>query len=142
MHTLRLYLVFKCTYHFSSNSYCLFPFSCRPFHWGNYSLARVTSLLLALLIILFIRIYLIGGGTPTFVDSDNPASFSPHFLTRVLTYSYLCAVNAWLLLCPSLLCHDWSMGSIPLIQSLWDPRNLATFFMAFIILVLTYAGKR
>ncbi|KAH8035825.1 hypothetical protein HPB51_008896 [Rhipicephalus microplus] len=33
---------------------------------------------------------------------------------RLLTYSYLCAFNAWLVLCPHTLSYDWQMGSIPL----------------------------
>ena len=101
-----------------------------PFSRYNYAgiytvMMRVSLLLGATVTLLFVRIYLIGQGTPTFIDSDNPASFSPHFKTRLLTYTYLCAVNVWLLLCPSHLCYDWSMGSIPLVESLADLRNLA-----------------
>ena len=75
-------------------------------------------------ILLSIRLYLNGGDPPLFVESDNPASFSPHFSTRFLTYFYLTVLNFWLLVCPSRLCFDWSMGSIPLIQSTNDLRNL------------------
>lgn len=96
----------------------------------SYPVGRASIFATAAVFLLFIRIYSIGGGTPTFIDSDNPASFSPHFQTRLLTYSYLYAVNAWLLLCPSSLCHDWSMGSIPLIDSVSDWRNLAPLTLA------------
>lgn len=45
---------------------------------------------------------------------------------RQLTYNYLAAVNLRLLFLPSDLCCDWTMGTIPLIESFTDPRNLAT----------------
>lgn len=89
-------------------------------------------------VLLGIRLILIGGGTPSFVDSDNPASFSSHFLTRLLTYAFLCPVNFWMLLCPSRLCFDWSMGSIPLVEEIRDGRNLTTlgFFACLVFLAL------
>lgn len=66
-----------------------------------------------------------------FCRFDNPASVSPS-PTRQLTYNYLLAVNAWLLLFPWHLCCDWTMSSIPLVTGLTDVRNLAT--------VVLYAG--
>lgn len=77
---------------------------------------------------------LISRGSPMFVESDNPASFSDVFLTRTLTYLYLIPFNIWLLLCPSHLCFDWSMGSIPLVESLTDWRNFETI-VCFISLI-------
>lgn len=63
---------------------------------------------------------------------DNPAAVSPT-PTRQLTFNYLLPVNAWLLLNPSELCCDWTMGTIPLIESFLDVRNLATFiFFCFL----------
>ncbi|PRD29455.1 UNVERIFIED_CONTAM: Transmembrane and TPR repeat-containing protein 3 [Trichonephila clavipes] len=56
---------------------------------------------------------------------DNPAAASA-FPVRQLTYNYLLPVNAWLLLFPSDLCCDWTMGTIPLVESIFDPRNAAT----------------
>ena len=102
---------------------------------------RIFILIASTTLLLLIRLVIISGGPPLFVDSDNPASFSSHFLTRFLTYSYLCALNFWLLLCPSRLCYDWSMGSIPLVESLNDPRNLATCGLTIMIGLLTYFGK-
>ena len=43
-----------------------------------------------------------------------------------LHWSYLSFVSSWLLLDPSILCHDYQMGAIPLITSFSDPRNLLT----------------
>uniref|UniRef100_A0A8D0FBX6 DUF1736 domain-containing protein n=1 Tax=Strix occidentalis caurina TaxID=311401 RepID=A0A8D0FBX6_STROC len=58
-----------------------------------------------------------------------PCITLPVFFCRFLTYSYLLAFNAWLLLAPITLCYDWQVGSIPLIESIWDARNLATVFL-------------
>lgn len=54
---------------------------------------------------------------------------------RMLTFCYLAAFNWWLVLCPSTLSHDWSMGSIHQIQTISDPRNLLTL-LAFASTVL------
>lgn len=56
---------------------------------------------------------------------DNPASME-NAPARQLTYNYLLPINAWLLLFPSGLCCDWTMGTIPVIGSVLDPRNLIT----------------
>jgi protein O-mannosyl-transferase len=68
--------------------------------------------------------------SPTFIDIfrfDNPASVSPT-PTRQLTYNYLVSVNLRLLLFPNDLCCDWTMGTIDLIKSIYDLRNLMTVF--------------
>uniref|UniRef100_A0A672TEE4 dolichyl-phosphate-mannose--protein mannosyltransferase n=1 Tax=Strigops habroptila TaxID=2489341 RepID=A0A672TEE4_STRHB len=58
-------------------------------------------------------------------------------IRRFLTYSYLLAFNAWLLLAPITLCYDWQVGSIPLIESFWDARNLATVFLVLVMTLLS-----
>ncbi|XP_025926176.1 transmembrane and TPR repeat-containing protein 1 [Apteryx rowi] len=58
-------------------------------------------------------------------------------IRRFLTYSYLLAFNAWLLLAPITLCYDWQVGSIPLIESVWDARNLATVFLVLVLMLLS-----
>lgn len=67
---------------------------------------------------------------------DNPAS-AAETPVRQLTFNFLLAVNSWLLFLPSGLCCDWTMGTIPLIESIYDVRNLATivFYLAFAVLV-------
>ncbi|GIY72155.1 protein O-mannosyl-transferase Tmtc3 [Caerostris extrusa] len=58
---------------------------------------------------------------------DNPCiSAAAETPSRQLTFNYLIALNSWLLLCPTDLCCDWTMGSVPLIRSWTDPRNVAT----------------
>ncbi|KAM9327505.1 protein O-mannosyl-transferase TMTC1 isoform 1-T1 [Pholidichthys leucotaenia] len=87
-------------------------------------------------LIMSVRLWLMGGSMPLFSEQDNPASFSPHLLTRSLTYSYLLSFNAWLLLAPVTLCYDWQVGSIPVVESLDDPRNVATALLALVMLAL------
>uniref|UniRef100_A0A8C9WAT5 dolichyl-phosphate-mannose--protein mannosyltransferase n=1 Tax=Scleropages formosus TaxID=113540 RepID=A0A8C9WAT5_SCLFO len=53
-----------------------------------------------------------------------------------LTYSYLLAFNAWLLLAPIVLCYDWQVGSIPLVESVWDVRNVATLLLGIVMVGL------
>ncbi|RMC02998.1 hypothetical protein DUI87_20191 [Hirundo rustica rustica] len=89
------------------------------------------------ILVLYFRLWIMGGSMPMFSEQDNPASFSPYILTRFLTYSYLLAFNAWLLLAPITLCYDWQVGSIPLVESIWDVRNLATVFLVLVMTLLS-----
>uniref|UniRef100_A0A672IIM1 dolichyl-phosphate-mannose--protein mannosyltransferase n=1 Tax=Salarias fasciatus TaxID=181472 RepID=A0A672IIM1_SALFA len=57
--------------------------------------------------------------------------------SRMLTYSFLLSFNAWLLLAPVVLCYDWQVGSIPLVESLGDARNAATLLLAAVMLALS-----
>ena len=52
---------------------------------------------------------------------DNPASVaeSP---ARQLTYNYLVSMNTGLMLNPFYLCCDWTMGTVPLLETFYDPR--------------------
>lgn len=82
--------------------------------------------------LLALRIHLMGSKPPDFAPADNPASDSDSLLTRTLTFLYLPAFNFWLLLYPRWLSFDWSMESIPLLTSPFDPRNAlsACFYAA------------
>lgn len=75
--------------------------------------------------LLVIRLLVQGGTLPQFTDYDNPALHQP-FPSRQLTYSYLIAVNVKLVLFPFVLLCDWSMGTIPVVKSVLDLRNLET----------------
>ena len=77
-------------------------------------------------LLLVTRMALMGGLPPDFAPSDNPAASTDKFLTRLLTFLYLPVVNFWMLLCPRILSFDWSMDAIPLIESIWDPRNVVS----------------
>ena len=83
-----------------------------------------------------------GNTLPKFKHEDNPASFHEKLSTRIMTYLYLLVFNIKLLLVPSTLCYDWQVGSIPLVETLFDHRNLETLlFMltaATLMCTLTY----
>ena len=51
------------------------------------------------------------------------------FPYRQLHWAYLCCFNLWLLLCPAHLSINYSMGTIPLINSIMDSRNLLTLLL-------------
>ncbi|XP_036376086.1 protein O-mannosyl-transferase TMTC1-like [Megalops cyprinoides] len=97
---------------------------------------RACLVCLHVAIIMSFRLWVMGGSMPLFSEQDNPASFSPHLLTRFLTYCYLLAFNAWLLLAPIVLCYDWQVGSIPLVESLWDVRNIAALLLGMVVVCL------
>eukprot|EP00063_Salmo_salar_P088618 XP_014063453.1 PREDICTED: transmembrane and TPR repeat-containing protein 1-like isoform X2 [Salmo salar] len=99
-------------------------------------LKRACAVSLYVAIIMSFRLWLMGGSMPLFSEQDNPASFSPHLLTRFLTYCYLLAFNAWMLLSPAVLCYDWQVGSIPLVESLWDMRNVAALLLGVVMVAL------
>ena len=90
---------------------------------------RATSLVAVSVILLLLRLRLLHGHLPHFSAQDNPASFSDSLLTRFLTYNYLYFFNSRLLVAPVVLCYDWQVGSIPLVESLADSRNVGTGFL-------------
>ena len=85
-------------------------------------------------VLLYLRLTIMGSTPPVFQRVDNPASFSSSLITRVLTYNYIYSVHALLLVLPHWLCFDWSMGCIPLVESVLDPRNVASLFFWFLLL--------
>ena len=94
-------------------------------HRWKAFLFRTSCLILTGTVLLLIRFSVMGSTLPVFTNFDNPASYQ-EAPVKQMTFSYLISVNSWLLLNPSELCCDWTMGTIPLVQSLGDPRNLAT----------------
>ena len=69
----------------------------------------------------------------------NPAAGQPSPY-RQLHWAYLCFYNLWLLLCPSHLSPDYSMGTIPPITSIFDSKNVLTVMtflsLGYLILIL------
>ncbi|XP_045491997.1 protein O-mannosyl-transferase TMTC1-like [Colias croceus] len=112
-----------------------------PVRWrwkGDNVCSRVSRGLAALIILAAARLTLLQGSLPAFSPQDNPPAFHPSFSVRLMTFCYLAAFNWWLLLCPWTLSHDWQMGSIPLVTSLWDARNLLTGAALLALVALTY----
>jgi len=103
------------------------PISCR-FLWMTF----------VGLVLLYGRFNIMGSTTPAFQRVDNPASFDPHLTTRTLTYHYVYSLHALLLLWPHWLCFDWSMGCIPLVHTLTDPRNIAAALLWTVLLLAVF----
>ena len=57
---------------------------------------------------------------------------------RLFSYSYIYVVNMMLLLMPSTLCCDWSLGSVPLVTELTDVRNSLSLclYLGLVLVVL------
>ncbi|XP_037945522.1 protein O-mannosyl-transferase Tmtc3 [Teleopsis dalmanni] len=92
----------------------------------NATLVKRLCFLIFVTVALFVgRVYVMGSQLPVFTPFDNPAA-SAETPSRQLTYSYLIYLNVWLLLFPSNLCCDWTMGTISLIEGFIDIRNVAT----------------
>ncbi|XP_077688661.1 protein O-mannosyl-transferase TMTC3 isoform X2 [Eretmochelys imbricata] len=108
------------------------------------TLLKLIVLMFSTLLLVVVRVQVIQSQLPVFTRFDNPAAVSPS-PARQLTFNYLLPVNAWLLLNPSELCCDWTMGTIPLVESFLDIRNIATitffcFLGSLIVFSLRYPG--
>jgi len=79
----------------------------------------------------------LNGSPPIFSEQDNPAAFAAP-LPRLLTFSYLPVFAIKHLLCPSNLSYDWQLGSVPLISSILDLRNLSTFATILVGILLLH----
>ena len=127
---MRYHLDYHTSQMSESRTHCYIQYWYMLFH---QSFLQVAALMI-------FRVWMLGGHLPYFTKQDNPASFSDSLATRIMTYWYLIAFNSWLLLSPSVLSYDWQMGSIPLVESLWDSRNLATLMFIVIAVLLVYSS--
>lgn len=107
--------------------------------WSSEGTKRLCVLAVTTICLLLVRLQIMGSQLPVFTRFDNPASVATT-PSRQLTYHYLMSVNLWLLLFPSELCCDWTMGTIPLVESFIDTRNIGTLIAyAFLIILITIA---
>ena len=93
--------------------------------------------LLNLIVLSYIRMWIMNFQKPQFQKGDNPAAFHPNILNRILTFNYIYCLNFILLLMPNWLCFDWSMGCVPILH--FDRRILV--LVAFFIISLSLAVK-
>ncbi|KAI9547532.1 Protein O-mannosyl-transferase tmtc3 [Dissostichus eleginoides] len=105
------------------------------------TLLKLIVLVISTLLLVIVRVQIIQSQLPVFTRFDNPAAVSV-IPTRQLTFNYLLPLNAWLLLNPSELCCDWTMGTIPLVESVLDLRNLATLLFYTFLGLLAYYSLR
>ena len=110
------------------------------FYWNTFK--RILFFFITTIILLFFRIRIMGAQLPIFTNFDNPAA-SLSGLPRILTFNFMLPLNSWLLICPSWLCCDWTMGTIPIIEGLNDFRNVYTlsFYLFFLILFASIIRK-
>ena len=106
--------------------------------WIACSCQRLCVLIAGTLMLLLFRLKIMGAKLPVFTKFDNPAAVSPS-PTKQLTLSYLVSVNLGLLLGPIDLCCDWTMNTIPLVESVLDPRNLATLATVCLLVMLAHS---
>ncbi|RXM29909.1 Transmembrane and TPR repeat-containing protein 3 [Acipenser ruthenus] len=105
------------------------------------TLLKLIVLMFSTLLLVIVRVQVIQSQLPVFTRFDNPAAVS-QTPARQLTFNYLLPVNAWLLLNPSELCCDWTMGTIPLVESLLDMRNLVTIAFYSVLGLMVHHGVR
>lgn len=53
-------------------------------------------------------------------------------------FCYLAAFNWWLIMCPLTLSHDWQMGSIPVVDTFSDTRNILTIWAFGSTMLMAY----
>lgn len=86
----------------------------------------------------------LGGAPPPWTRHENPAAFAPHILTRLLSYAHLHARSVGFVLNPlfATLCCDWGMGSVSLVESLSDARNVGTLAAYAALTLIVMLGLR
>ncbi|CAH0557925.1 unnamed protein product [Brassicogethes aeneus] len=100
-------------------------------------LIRNIFLVMIGVVIMFFRFKIMNFEGPMFTHIDNPAGYCQSFLTKILTYNYIYFLNILLLIWPQWLCFDWSMGCIPLVESMRDTRFIFVFISWVVILYFT-----
>ncbi|KAG5862824.1 hypothetical protein JTB14_007011 [Gonioctena quinquepunctata] len=116
------------------------PLILSPLGFAKMSSRQLADMPKELGVLLALRLAILQGSLPKFSQQDNPAAFHPSVYVRFLTFCYLSSFNWWLILCPSTLSHDWQMGSIPLVFSINDSRNVLTLSFFGIVCSLAVRG--
>ncbi|KAK7475990.1 hypothetical protein BaRGS_00032757 [Batillaria attramentaria] len=106
--------------------------------WLQSLFQRLFVLIISAVALLLLRLQATGLSPPTFQVVDNPHSFVNGSIYRALNYNYLYAINGWLLVNPWWLSFDWSMGCVPVITSVADPRLVAAVVFWFVIGCLVF----
>ena len=91
-----------------------------------------------LILLSYIRMWIMNFQKPQFSSGDNPAAFQPSIVNRVLTFNYIYCLNFLLLLMPTWLCFDWAMGCVSILTP-YDGRIF--LLISFYILCVSLAVK-
>lgn len=104
--------------------------------------SSASASLVAFIIIILARVYIMGIHVPTFSKADNPTAREPSIITRTLTFLYLPVFNFFLLMFPKWLSFDWSMDSISRVTSLFDRRFVFTLIFYYVLYHTTRSALR
>lgn len=106
---------------------------------------RLGILVMCGAMLMWFRLSMNYSSSPIFKAEELLAAFHPNRSVRILSFSNIYVINTWLLLNPYRLCCDWSLGSVPLVTTLSDVKNIASLFLyiSFIVLAIhTLLSKR
>ena len=106
------------------------------------TMMRVAVLAACAAVALRLRLSMNHGTQPIFKPEEMRAAFHDDRLVRLLSFQYIYSWNALLLLWPSPLCCDWSLGSVPLVESVSDWRNMASVLLYCALLLYGLAALR
>ncbi|CAB3400234.1 unnamed protein product [Caenorhabditis bovis] len=95
---------------------------------------RLLKLCFWFITISFLRFAINNFETAKFSKLDNPTAFLDSVILRGINYSYIWLYHLYLLILPTQLCFDYSMGCIPIITNEWDLRALSPALLSFIII--------
>uniref|UniRef100_A0A2A4K6I1 dolichyl-phosphate-mannose--protein mannosyltransferase n=2 Tax=Heliothis virescens TaxID=7102 RepID=A0A2A4K6I1_HELVI len=98
-------------------------------HHSIESIFRMICITAGIAALLYARWLVMGGTRPEFKPTDNPAAFANTPFSKVATYNFIYLLNLLLFIWPQWLCYDWSMGCIPLIESVTDSRIILIYAM-------------
>ena len=102
---------------------------------------RIRVLILAVMSITLValRLQMNQGNDVILNQWEYKAVFHPDMAVRALSRAYYAYMHMWLLIYPNHLCHDWSFDTIPLLQSLYDPRvlEIAAMLIVFTVVAIT-----
>lgn len=105
-------------------------------------LKRSIILLASGIIIIYSRLAIMNFQGPIFTANDNPAAHADTLLAKVVTYNYIYFLNLLILIWPQWLCFDWSMGCVPLIESIEDIRTMLVILFWIFLLYIFYTFLR
>lgn len=73
------------------------------------------------------KVFVLYAPTQSHYAPNQIPGYAPAYVNcRLMTYLHSACLCVWLLVNPSLLSYDWSMGSVPLVTSVHDPRVYTT----------------
>ena len=112
---------------------------CKRASFRSFVMRHIFLCLVGVLLLVS-RWNIMGSAVPKFTDVDNPASYMDNVFLRIANYHYIYSLNVLLCILPLWLCFDWSMGCVPLIESLTDLRILTVPLLWILILAMLWRG--